>query len=217
MSTLEVKVPDIGDFKDVPVIEVFVKAGDRVKPDDSLVTLESDKATMDVPSPSAGVVKDLKLRVGDKVSEGGVILTLETDGAGAGAPQPASAKSAPAATPASPPPATKGGGTQEVRVPDIGDFKDVPVIEVFVKTGDTVKAEDPLVTLESDKATMDVPSPSPGVIKELRLKLGDEVSEGSVIAMLETESATAAKPAPTAAAAAPKSTPPTSQPSKLAE
>src|SRR5438094_152785 len=79
MSTLEVKVPDIGDFKDVPVIEVFVKPGDKVKPDDSLITLESDKATMDVPSPSAGVVKDLKLKVGDKVSEGGLILTLEAD------------------------------------------------------------------------------------------------------------------------------------------
>src|SRR5438093_13424883 len=91
MSTIEVKVPDIGDFKDVPVIEVFVKAGDRVKPDDSLVTLESDKATMDVPSPSAGVVKDLKLKVGDKVSEGGVILTLEAHGAAA-APQQQGAK-----------------------------------------------------------------------------------------------------------------------------
>src|SRR5881227_3260166 len=91
MSTIEVKVPDIGDFKDVPVIEVFVKPGDAVKADDSLITLESDKATMDVPSPSAGVVKDLKLKVGDKVSEGGVILTLDTDGAAA-APQQASAK-----------------------------------------------------------------------------------------------------------------------------
>src|SRR5437868_12155117 len=188
MSTIDVRVPDIGDFKDVPVIEVFVKPGDAVKPDDSLITLESDKATMDVPSPSAGVVKDLKLRVGDKVSEGGVILTLETDGAGAGAPQPASAKSAPAATPASPPPATKGGGTQEVRVPDIGDFKDVPVIEVFVKTGDTVKAEDPLVTLESDKATMDVPAPLGGKVQDMRVKVGDKVSEGTVVLTLVTGS-----------------------------
>src|SRR5437762_12999809 len=103
MSTLEVKVPDIGDFTDVPVIEVFVKPGDNVKADDSLVTLESDKATMDVPSPSAGVVKDLKLRVGDKVSEGGLILTLETNGAGA-ARQATSAKPSAAATP-SPSPA----------------------------------------------------------------------------------------------------------------
>src|SRR5207253_10969677 len=96
MSSIEVKVPDIGDFKDVPVIEVFVKPGDRVKPDDSLVTLESDKATMDVPSPSAGVVKDLKLKVGDKVSEGGVILTLETDEAStATAPQPTTPQPSP--------------------------------------------------------------------------------------------------------------------------
>ena len=236
MSTLEVKVPDIGDFKDVPVIEVFVKAGDRVKPDDSLVTLESDKATMDVPSPSAGVVKDLKLKVGDKVSEGGVILTLETDGAAA-APQQASAKPSsqspssspsPAQSPApggarpqptgatpSPQPAAASGraSAQEVKVPDIGDFKDVPVIEVFVKPGDTVKADDPLVTLESDKATMDVPSPTAGVIKDLKLKVGDKVSEGTVILTLEARETAAAKaPQEAAAPAATKeepSTPPT--------
>src|SRR5205823_5971774 len=148
-------------------------------------------------------VKDLKLRVGDKVSEGGVILTLETDGAGAGAPQPASAKPAPAPTPPSPPPATKSGGMQEVKVPDIGDFKDVPVIEVFVKTGDTVKPDDPLVTLESDKATMDVPSPSAGVVKDLKLKVGDKVSEGSIILVLETQ-AGAPAPAPSTAQPAPR-------------
>src|SRR5438552_3419551 len=236
MSTLEVKGPDIGDFKDVPVIEVFVKAGDRVKPDDSLVTLESDKATMDVPSPSAGVEKDLKLKLGDKVSEGGVILTLETDGAAA-APQQASAKpssqspsSSPSpaqspapggappqptgATPSPQPAATSGrASAQEVKVPDIGDFKDVPVIEVFVKPGDTVKADDPLVTLESDKATMDVPSPTAGVIKDLKLKVGDKVSEGTVILTLEARETAAAKaPQEAAAPAATKeepSTPPT--------
>src|SRR5947208_7729431 len=218
MSTLEVEVPDIGDFKDVPVIEVFVKPGDKVKPDDSLITLESDKATMDVPSPSGGVVKDLKLKVGDKVSEGGVILTLETDGAAtAPSPQPASAKPSPqspspSTSSARPPaagraapqpsqPAAKGNGAvQEVKVPDIGDFKDVPVIEVFVKPGDTVKADDPLVTLESDKATMDVPSPTAGVIKDLKLKVGDKVSEGTVILTLEARETAAAK-APQEAAA----------------
>ena len=218
MSTIEVKVPDIGDFKDVPVIEVFVKPGDAVKADDSLITLESDKATMDVPAPSAGVVKALRLKVGDKVSEGSLILALDTDGAGA-ASQPASAK--PAQAPAQPaakpspapstapaqPPATsaKDGGTQDVKVPDIGDFKDVPVIEVFVKTGDAVKADDPLVTLESDKATMDVPSPCAGVIKDVKLKVGDKVSEGSVILVLETQTATgAAAPAPAAAQPTPQ-------------
>jgi pyruvate dehydrogenase E2 component (dihydrolipoamide acetyltransferase) len=220
MSTLEVKVPDIGDFTDVPVIEVFVKPGDNVKPDDSLITLESDKATMDVPSPSAGVVKDLKLKVGDKVSEGGLILTLETDGAATTpSPQQASAKppaqpnspgaapaqpSAAARSPSPPSPASgKGNGAvQEVKVPDIGDFKDVPVIEVFVKRGDTVAADDPLVTLESDKATMDVPAPTSGVVKDLKLKVGDKVSEGSVILTLEAREATAAK-APQSPAAAP--------------
>jgi pyruvate dehydrogenase E2 component (dihydrolipoamide acetyltransferase) len=218
MSTIDVKVPDIGDFKDVPVIEVLVKPGDTVKAEDSLVTLESDKATMDVPSPSAGTVKDLKVKPGDKVSEGSVILTLDSAAvseskprsnaqaaeqsagsaaASAGAaPQPPAKSAAPTA--ASAPAAS--GGLVEVKVPDIGDFKDVPVIEVFVKPGDTVKPEDALVTLESDKATMDVPSPSTGTVKELKVKLGDKVSEGSVILTLD---ATGAAPAPAKAEAAP--------------
>src|SRR6266540_2118032 len=200
MSTIEVKVPDIGDFKDVPVIEVFVKPGDAVKAEDSLVTLESDKATMDVPAPAAGMVKDLKVKVGDKVSEGSAILTLEAaDGGGKAAPaasRPTGTAAAPAAAaetkprePAAKPPAPSaaGGpaGIVPVKVPDIGDFKDVPVIEVFVKPGDAVKPEDPLVTLESDKATMDVPAPSAGTVKELKVKVGDKVSEGSVILTLE--------------------------------
>src|SRR5438046_1525428 len=228
MSTIEVKVPDIGDFKDVPVIEVFVKPGDNVKPDDSLITLESDKAMMDVPSPSAGVVKDLKLKVGDKVSEGGAILTLETDGAAAAPPpqqasaKPSSPSPSPSAAPAQPPaagkappppepsPASGRAGVQEVKVPDIGDFKNVPVIEVFVKPGDTVKADDPLVTLESDKATMDVPAPAAGVIKDLTLKVGDKVSEGTVILTLEARQTAAAKaPQEAAAPAATKEEPST--------
>src|SRR5437773_2307613 len=194
MAVTEIKVPDIGDFKDVPVIEVMVKAGDQVKPEDALVTLESDKATMDVPAPAAGTVKEVKVKVGDKVSEGTPILLL--DGAAARAQQ---AAGTPAKTSVSPPPAPTQApaGIAEVRVPDIGDFKGVPVIEIMVKAGDTVKAEDPLVTLESDKATMDVPSPSAGVIKEIKLKVGDKASEGSVIAVLETAEASAAKPAPT--------------------
>jgi pyruvate dehydrogenase E2 component (dihydrolipoamide acetyltransferase) len=237
MSTLEVKVPDIGDFKDVPVIEVFVKPGDNVKPDDSLITLESDKATMDVPSPSAGIVKDLKLKVGDKVSEGGVILTLETDGAGTKpSPQQTNAKasaqpsspsaapaqpSAPAKAPPSPPSSAAGkgnGAVQDVKVPDIGDFKDVPVIEVFVKAGDAVKADDPLVTLESDKATMDVPSPMSGVVKDLKVKVGDKVSEGSVILTLQAREAATTKPPQSAAppSAPPKEEPAAPPPSKEA-
>ena len=232
MSTIDVKVPDIGDFNDVPVIEVFVKPGDHVGVDDSLVTLESDKATMDVPSPAAGKVASIAVQVGDKVSEGSLVLTLEGDGqAGAAqAPAPsgkasaagaaervshassrtATASAAPApelVTPAprgekgradmpgegsnSTPPA---GPTIEVRVPDIGDFKDVPVIEVFVKPGDIVQAEDPLVTLESDKATMEVPAPLGGVVEGVRVGVGDRVSEGSPLLTLKT-SQTGAEPA----------------------
>jgi pyruvate dehydrogenase E2 component (dihydrolipoamide acetyltransferase) len=212
MSTIEVKVPDIGDFTDVPVIEVFVKPGDAVKAEDSLVTLESDKATMDVPAPIAGVVKELKVKLGDKVSEGSVILTLDAAGVAASTAKAAPAVTAAAPT-AAPSPATANasvGATAvtAVKVPDIGDFKDVPVIEIFVKAGDVVKAEDSLVSLESEKATMDVPAPSAGVVKELKVKLGDKVSEGSVILLLEAASGTAG-PAPVAAAAptAPAPTP----------
>ena len=181
----EVKVPDIGDFKDVPVIEVMVRPGDVVEPEDALVTLESDKATMDVPAPAAGTVKALKVKVGDKVSEGSVILLLEAAG-GARAAAPTAAPK----TSVSPPPAATSApaGIAEVKVPDIGDFKDVPVIEVLVKAGDTVKAEDPLVTLESDKATMDVPAPLGGKVQEVKVKVGDKVSEGTVVLTLVTGS-----------------------------
>jgi|SRR5450631_1051964 pyruvate dehydrogenase E2 component (dihydrolipoamide acetyltransferase) len=207
MSTIEVKVPDIGDFTDVPIIEVFVKPGDTVKAEDSLVTLESDKATMDVPAPSGGVVKELKVKLGDKVREGSVILTLESAGAAAPVAKATAATPAPAAEP-SPAAASAPAGpaaTTVVKVPDIGDFKDVPIIEVFVKVGDAVKAEDSLVSLESEKATMDVPAPSAGVVKELKVKLGDKVSEGSVILLLEAAGGASA-PAP-AATAPPASTP----------
>jgi pyruvate dehydrogenase E2 component (dihydrolipoamide acetyltransferase) len=222
-QTVEVKVPDIGDFTDVPVIEVLVKPGDSVKAEDSLVTLESDKATMDVPSPSAGVIKDVKVKLGDKVSEGSVIATLEAEAANdakaaspasqatatpaagsvsasAGATSPSPRASAQRETGATSTPA-EGIQSIEVKVPDIGDFKDVPVIEVLVKPGDTVKAEDPLVTLESEKATMDVPSPSAGVIKEVKVKLGDKVSEGNLIVILAAAGAAATAAPPQAAVA----------------
>jgi pyruvate dehydrogenase E2 component (dihydrolipoamide acetyltransferase) len=207
MAVTEIKVPDIGDFKDVPVIEVMVKAGDQVKPEDPLVTLESDKATMDVPAPAAGTVKEVKVKVGDKVSEGTPILLL--DGGAARAQQ---APGAPAKTSVSPPPAPTQApaGIAQVRVPDIGDFKDVPVIEVFVKEGAKVKAEDPLITLESDKATMDVPAPLGGTVQKLAVKVGDKVSEGAVILTLATGTSTgdpAAIEAVTAAAAPPPAAP----------
>jgi pyruvate dehydrogenase E2 component (dihydrolipoamide acetyltransferase) len=173
-QAIEVKVPDIGDYKDIPVIEVLVKAGDTVEKEQSLVTLESDKATMDVPSSAAGTVKEVKVKVGDNVSEGSLIVVLEGAEGGADAAKPAAAQAngaaaapapapAPAAAPApAPTPAASGGGVQEVKVPDIGDYKDIPVIEIAVKVGDRVEKEQSLVTLESDKATMDVPSTAAG-------------------------------------------------------
>src|SRR5579864_293165 len=199
-QAIEVKVPDIGDYKDIPVIEVLVKAGDTVEKEQSLVTLESDKATMDVPSSAAGTIKEVKVKVGDNVSEGSLIVVLESAAGGAAAApaaaQPAAAApAAPAEAPAAAPAA--GGAVQEVKVPDIGDYKDVPVIEIGVKVGDRVEKEQSLVTLESDKATMDVPSPAAGVVKEIKVKVGDAVSEGSVIVLLESAGgAAAAAPAP---------------------
>ena len=185
MATIEVKVPDIGDFKDVPVISVMVKPGDTVAKDDPLLELESDKATMEVPAPEGGTVKEVRIKEGDKVSEGVLILLLEAAQAAAAAAAPAAAPA-----PAAPAPAA-AGGTLEVKVPDIGDFKDVPVIAVLVKAGDTVAKDDPLVELESDKATMEVPAPAGGTVKEIRVKEGDKVSEGSPLLLLATAAGTA--------------------------
>ncbi|MFB9268124.1 dihydrolipoyllysine-residue acetyltransferase [Bradyrhizobium erythrophlei] len=175
---IDIKVPDIGDFKEVPVIEVFVKPGDKVKAEDPLVALESDKATMEVPSPRDGVVKSVVVTVGDKVSEGAVIVQFEgAAGEQADARPVVSAPPSPVSAPA---------GVAEVRVPDIGDFKDIPVIAIFVTPGDTVKAEDPLIALESDKATMEVPAPLSGTVREVKVKTGDKVSEGAIILSLAT-------------------------------
>ena len=195
---IEVKVPDIGDFDQVPVIELFVKVGDTIKVDDAIATLESDKATMDVPSSAAGVVKEVLVALGDKVAEGTVLIKVEAAGAAAAAPAPA-----PAAAPAAPAPVAAaapaaGGGIVEVKVPDIGDFTDVPVIELFVKVGDSIAVDDAICTLESDKATMDVPSSATGIIKEVRVALGDRVAEGKVLIVVETSDAVAAA-APAAA------------------
>jgi len=187
MALIEVKVPDIGDFSEVAVIELLVKPGDTVKPEQSLITVESDKASMEIPCSHAGVVKELKVKMGDKISEGTVVLVLEADGVSAAAPAApaaasAAAPAAPAPTPTTPAVAL---GHVEVRVPDIGDFKDVAVIEVFVKPGDTVKLEQSLITVESDKASMEIPSSAAGVIKELKVKLGDKINIGDLLAVLE--------------------------------
>jgi pyruvate dehydrogenase E2 component (dihydrolipoamide acetyltransferase) len=191
MSTIDVRVPDIGEFTDVPVIEVLVKPGDRVKKNDALVTLESEKASMEVPSDADGVVKSIGVKVGDKVSKGAVLLTLDS-GASEAAPADDATPAAPATAAAAPAPATEksDGETIELKVPDIGDFKDVPVIEVLVKPGDRVEKEAPLVTLESEKAAMDVPASAAGVVKDVRIKPGDKVSRGTVIASLVIPSVT---------------------------
>ena len=211
---IEVKVPDIGDFDAVPVIELFVKVGDTIAVDDAIATLESDKATMDVPSSHAGVVKEVLVNIGDKVSEGSVLIKVEAAGAAAAAPAPAAAapapapaKTAPAAAPAAPVAAAApaGGGVVDVTVPDIGDFSDVPVIELFVKVGDTIKVDDAIATLESDKATMDVPSSAAGVVKEVLVSVGDKVSMGSVLLKLETAGGAAAAVPVAPAAAVPAS------------
>ncbi|MBU3670381.1 MAG: dihydrolipoyllysine-residue acetyltransferase [Polynucleobacter sp.] len=183
---IEIKVPDIGDYKDVPVIEVLVKAGDKIEKEQSIVVLESDKATMDVPSSHAGVVKDVKVKVGDTLSEGSVVITLEE---GAAAPASPTQAAVPAASPTN-----SGGALIEVKVPDIGDYKDVPVIEVLVKAGDKVEKEQSIVVLESDKATMDVPSTHAGIVKEVKVKVGDNLSEGSVVIILESGAGSATTP-----------------------
>jgi dihydrolipoamide dehydrogenase len=203
---IDVKVPDIGDFSEVPIIEVLVKPGDRVKTEDPLITLESDKASMDVPSPVDGVVKDIKVKVGDKVSEGSLILTAEAEAAPAGTAPREKVRGGGHSTGEGAPVADYGAASGvyeiiEVRVPDIGDFKDVPVIEVGVKSGDQVKPEDPLITLESDKASMEVPSPAAGSVKDVKVKIGDKLSEGSLILTLQTGLTHAAPSAPAPARA----------------
>ena len=223
MALVEVKVPDIGDFKEVAVIEVLVKPGDAVKAEQSLVTVESDKASMEIPSSHAGVVKELKLKVGDKVSEGSLVLLLDAAGAAAAAsppPAPVQTQIAVAAPPTAPALAP-GGGAVTVVVPDIGDFKDVAVIEVFVKPGDGVKVEQSLITVESDKASMEIPSSHAGVVSDVKVKLGDKVAKGSLIAVLQgavgsaaapaaaAPVATAGMPAPAAPSASVAHTPPT--------
>jgi dihydrolipoamide dehydrogenase len=188
MSAVEIPVPDIGDFSDVPVIEVHVRPGDVVAVDDPLVTLESDKATMDVPSPSAGTVSELRVAVGDSVSQGSVLVVLEAEGAPGLPPKEHVHEGG------HPDPGEKTGyGSAsgvydkiEVSVPDIGDFEAVPVIEVLVNAGDTVAADDPLITLESDKATMDVPAPAAGTVVAVKVKVGDTVSAGHPILDLST-------------------------------
>ena len=209
MALVDIQVPDIGDFDEVGVIELLVKVGDTVKAEQSLITVESDKASMEIPSSHAGVVKELKIALGDKVKQGSVIAVVESAdavaSAPAAAPAPAAVAPAPIAAaapaPVAPAAAPATAGPVEVRVPDIGDFKDVAVIELLVKVGDTIKLEQSLFTVESDKASMEIPSPAAGVVKELKVKIGDTVNIGDLVALLEGVAGSA--PAAAAAPAAP--------------
>ncbi|WP_239427638.1 dihydrolipoyllysine-residue acetyltransferase [Snodgrassella communis] len=194
---VEIKVPDIGNYTGVDVIDVAVKVGDSIAVDDTLITLETDKATMDVPADHAGVVKEVLVKVGDKVSEGNVIVKVEaTDAASAAAPA--------AEAPVTPAIATTNTSAQSVavKVPDIGNFSNVDVIEVDIKVGDEVVVDQTLVTLETDKATMDVPSTVAGKVTAVHVKVGDKVSEGS--ALIEVVAASASTAANTSATPAQK-------------
>jgi pyruvate dehydrogenase E2 component (dihydrolipoamide acetyltransferase) len=208
----EVLLPDIGDFHDVEIIEILVKPGDRVEAEDPLITLESDKASMEIPAPRAGLVRDIRVALGDKINQGDLIMTLEDadDGSSAGpaedqsvaqpaemledAPGPAPAhESQPAAEPPAQAPAGESQ-LREVTLPDIGDFQDVELIELLVAVGDQVEPEQSLLTLESDKATMEIPAPFAGTVMSLAVKVGDKLNRGDLIATIETAGGAPAQP-----------------------
>jgi len=205
-----IRVPDIGSGEG-EVIELFVKVGDTVEADQSILTLESDKASMEIPAPKAGVVKSLKVKLGDRLKEGDELLELEIEGAAAAAPAPAAAAApapaekpaAAAEAPAAPAAAPAAATIQDIHVPDIGSSGKAKIIELLVKVGDTVEADQSLITLESDKASMEIPSPAAGVVESIAVKLEDEVGTGDFILKLKVQgAASAAAPAPAAAPAA---------------
>ncbi|MFJ2538881.1 dihydrolipoyllysine-residue acetyltransferase [Pseudomonas sp. NPDC087614] len=208
MSEL-IRVPDIGSGEG-EVIELFVKVGDRIEADQSILTLESDKASMEVAAPKAGVIKSLKVKLGDRLKEGDELLELEVEGAAQAAPAPAAApaakaeeKPAAASAAAAPAAAPAAASVQQVHVPDIGSSGKAQIIEIQVKVGDTVEADQSLITLESDKASMEIPSPAAGVVKAISVKLNDEVGTGDLILDLEVAGAAAPAAAAPAQAAAP--------------
>ncbi|AZC48130.1 MULTISPECIES: dihydrolipoyllysine-residue acetyltransferase [Pseudomonas] len=205
MSEL-IRVPDIGSGEG-EVIELFVKVGDRIEADQSILTLESDKASMEVPAPKAGIIKSLKVKLGDRLKEGDELLELEVEGAAAAAPAAAAPaakaeeKPAAAPAPAAPAAAPAAASTQQVHVPDIGSSGKAQIIEIQVKVGDTVEADQSLITLESDKASMEIPSPAAGVVESISVKLNDEVGTGDLILALKVAGAAPAAAAPAQAAA----------------
>ncbi|GMM67848.1 pyruvate dehydrogenase complex dihydrolipoyllysine-residue acetyltransferase [Alteromonas sp. MTD1] len=210
-DVIEVAVPDIGEDGEVDVIDVLVSVGDTIEKEDGLITLETDKATMDVPSTHEGTVKEVFISTGDKVKEGTVVIKLEVAGSGSSADSSSSSESAPAQQESAKQesaPAAASSETIEVAVPDIGEDGEVDVIDVLVSVGDTVEKEDGLITLETDKATMDVPSTHAGTIKEVFIKTGDKVKQGTVVVKLETSGGAASQaPAQTSEPAAKKEEP----------
>ena len=225
MSEL-IRVPDIGSGEG-EVIELFVKVGDRIEADQSILTLESDKASMEIPAPKAGIVKSLKVNLGDRLKEGDELLELEVEGASA-APEAAAPTAAqePAKAPAAEAPAAQAPAAaapaeatvQDIHVPDIGSSGKAKIIEILVKAGDTVEADQSLITLESDKASMEIPSPAAGVVESISVKLDDEVGTGDFILKLKVQGAAApAAPAPAATAPAKTEAPAAAAPAPAAK
>jgi pyruvate dehydrogenase E2 component (dihydrolipoamide acetyltransferase) len=239
VATVEsILLPDIGDFSEIPVIEVLVGPGDRIEPEQSLLTLESDKATMEIPAPKGGVISEVLVQVGDKVSQGSPLFRLQTEGETEGtraeqatsaaaptsAPEPVSPPPAPSApAPASAPAPESmplGGEPVAVTLPDVGDFHDVPVIEILISVGDRIAVDQSILTLESDKATMEIPSPQAGMVESVAVEVGDKLNQGDLILTLRPEAVPAADEgtspeeveAPQAPAAVPKAEAPGSPP-----
>ena len=209
MANIDLRVPDIGNSDAVDVIEINVKVGDVVSIDDTLMTLESDKASMDVPAESAGKIVELLVKVGDQVSTGDVIARIEAvDMAEAEAEEKAPAVETPKAAPKAETPkvevaqvASQSGEIAEIRIPAVGNSDELDVIDIPVKVGDSVKVDDTLATLESDKASMDVPADKAGVITEIAIKIGDKVKEGDLVVKIQSVGTeTASTPAPKAEA-----------------
>ncbi len=200
MEVKDITIPDIGGAENVDVIEVFVSPGDEIAVDDSLLTLESEKASMEIPSPYSGKVQELKVHVGDKVSEGSLILTLQVTGESAVTETPVTKQQSNTQETK----VTESTTTQAIKVPDIGGAEKVDVIDVMIKVGDSIAVDDSLITLESEKASMDIPAVIAGKVTELSIKVGDKISEGDTICMVEVASTEATPPAQKKSVDAPK-------------
>ncbi|WP_438463999.1 pyruvate dehydrogenase complex dihydrolipoyllysine-residue acetyltransferase [Marinomonas sp. PE14-40] len=202
-AEVAVAVPDIGGATDVEVIEICVSVGDEVGEGDSIVVLETDKASMDIPAPAAGKVVSISINVGDTVSEGGAILVLASQTAAPAAEVAPAVAEAPVVAAPAPvaAPVVTAGGVEAVTVPDIGGAEGVEIIEISVAVGDKIEEGDSILVLETDKASMEIPAPSTGTVKAIKVNVGDKVSEGDMLLDLEVEGSVAAAPAPVAAPA----------------